>query len=71
MLTGDENIIDLQFAVQYNLKVSSRLSYLIIDLSKTLLEGLQKLQFERLWVKVKWILFYMKGVKKLQLKLSP
>lgn len=63
MLTDDENIIDLQFAVQYNLK--SVEDYLFNNRSaESSVRGLLKVRFVKLSVKVKWILLYTKAAKR-------
>jgi len=64
MLTDDENIIDLQFAVQYNLK--SVEDFLFNNRSaESSVEVLLKLLFVKSSVKAKWILHYMKVAKRL------
>ena len=65
MLTGDENIIDLQFAVQYNLK--SVEDFLFNNRSvEGSVRGQLKLQLERLLERVIWILFYTRAERRLQ-----
>ena len=64
MLTDDENIIDLQFAVQYNLKSVRRICCLTTVQQKNRCAVWQKLPFVRLSARARWTLPFMKVVRK-------
>lgn len=67
MLTDDENIIDIQFAVQYILKIQKNF-YLITVIQKKLFCKRRKHRFVKLLGKVKWILCSTKDESRWQRK---